>query len=200
MAAVLILAALAGLPATSWAAAADHRGCDFDGDGYDDLVIRVPGDDALHVLFGANMYLVSYNSSFLSGYDGRGTCGDFDGDGKDSLVVEGDASAIFLRYWGAGLWWGLWDVGQVMTPLVPQSWSYAGQYLVSGDYNGDGADDVMMSVPGYDLPGIEDAGGVWELYGGPGVGLDDSYSILWHQDVWGVHDEAEAWDYFGVGR
>jgi hypothetical protein len=52
---------------------------------------------------------------------------------------------------------------------------YLGWALAAGDFNGDGADDLAVGMPGDDQDdGRNDAGLVWVRYGLPGVGLEQS--------------------------
>jgi hypothetical protein len=78
-----------------------------------------------------------------------------------------------------------------------------GAALSSGDFDNDGATDLVIGVPFEGLQGdIEAAGAVNVLYGVEGLGIDDVRDQLWHQDrtdafgdVAGVADEDE---YFGA--
>jgi fibronectin type 3 domain-containing protein len=143
---------------------------DFDGDGYDDLAIGVPGeapDDenqiweagGVNVLYGASSGLTASGNQFwdqdCSGMQGWGAerfdnfgqalaAADFDGDGYDDLAVG-----------------------------VKESFG-----------NGQGASELL------------DAGAVNVLYGSS-AGLIITGNEFWHQDVPGVGGMAEAGDRFG---
>jgi len=74
-----------------------------------------------------------------------------------------------------------------------------GNSLSSGDFNGDGKDDLAIGVIGEDLGSITDAGAVEVLYGSSS-GLSATSPIadqLWTQDSANVNDPAEASDGFG---
>jgi hypothetical protein len=71
-----------------------------------------------------------------------------------------------------------------------------GGSLASGDYNGDGAGDLAIGVPGEDIGDITDAGAVNVLYGS-GAWLTATGDQLWHQDRVGVQGMAEAGDQLG---
>jgi hypothetical protein len=67
------------------------------------------------------------------------------------------------------------------------------------DFNGDGYDDLAISVFAYDVNGAVDAGAVSVIYGGPG-GLDalaGPGNQLWTQDSPGIPDQAELNDLWG---
>lgn len=65
----------------------------------------------------------------------------------------------------------------------------------SGDFNGNGFDDLAMGVPREDLGAVQDAGVVQVIYGALG-GLSD-VNQLWSQDSPGIADAAEEGDDFG---
>ncbi len=48
--------------------------------------------------------------------------------------------------------------------------SHPGSALPAGDINGDGVDDVLVTIPGRDAPGAANAGAVAVLYGSSGLG------------------------------
>src|SRR5262245_16809611 len=67
---------------------------------------------------------------------------------------------------------------------------------VTGDFNGDGRDDLAIGVPAEDIDGFMSAGAVHVIYGGTG-GLNATGSQFWHQNLPGIAEEAEAFDQFG---
>ena len=76
---------------------------------------------------------------------------------------------------------------------------YFGSYLSSGDFNGDGKDDLAIGISGEDLGSIVDAGAVQVLYGSS-KGLSATLPIanqFWTQDSTNVNDVAEKMDLFG---
>ncbi len=68
--------------------------------------------------------------------------------------------------------------------------------VVFGDFNDDGYDDMAVGVPGDVVNGLENAGAVNIIYGGP-EGLSSQGNHLIHQDSLGVDETAEADDLFG---
>ena len=69
---------------------------------------------------------------------------------------------------------------------------------VTGDFNGDGIDDVAHGLPGEDVGAITDAGAVNVIYGNASyAGLDTPGNQIWHQNQLGIADVAEAHDRFG---
>ena len=72
-----------------------------------------------------------------------------------------------------------------------------GDALAVGDFDGDGADDLAIGVPGEDLNALPNAGAVIVLYGATD-GLDPSTGELWTQNTAGVPDDNEADDSFGA--
>jgi hypothetical protein len=136
--------------------------------------------------------------------------GDFDGDGFDDLMAGvpledlsggADAGAVNVIYGTAS---GLDDPGD-------QFWhqdssginneAEAGDefaFAVSaGDFDSDGFDDAALGVPGEDISGAADAGGVSVIYG-KSTGLNSSGDDFWHQNSSGIDDTAEAGDIFGI--
>ncbi len=69
--------------------------------------------------------------------------------------------------------------------------------VATGDFNGDGNDDLAVGSPGEDLGTVEDAGLVHVFYGSAEDGPTVSGQDLWHQDITGFPDTAESGDRFG---
>ncbi|WP_228016392.1 FG-GAP-like repeat-containing protein [Leptolyngbya ectocarpi] len=72
-----------------------------------------------------------------------------------------------------------------------------GSVLATGDFNGDGKDDLAIGVPNEDLGSIRDAGWVNVLYGSP-KGLIENRDQVWHQNSRGIKGGAEKDDLFGA--
>jgi hypothetical protein len=80
----------------------------------------------------------------------------------------------------------------------PEGGDLFGEALASGDFNGDGADDLAVGVPFEDLGGTADAGFVNVLYGRRFFGLDAPGNQSFDQDSAGLTSTAaETDDRFG---
>jgi hypothetical protein len=144
-------------------------GADFNGDGYDDLGVGLPGEDggSVIVIYGSINRLTSQGNQRWrqgdngladrpDGGDGFGSelgAGDFDGDGFADLAIgvpgEGGGRGVVHAIYGAAgalssagnqLWFQ-----DISTPDGGDSY---GSSLTSRDFNGDGADDLAIGVPG----------------------------------------------------
>ncbi len=143
------------------------------------------------------------------GLGGAVATGDFNNDGYHDLAIGApkenigdlaDAGTVHVIYGAEG---GLnADGNQVWsqeTPGIagaPESGDVFGNSLATGDFNGDGFDDLAIGSPGEDVGGVVNAGAVNVIYGAPG-GLTDVGNSLWTQDTAGIEDVAEAGDVFG---
>ncbi|MEX2395331.1 MAG: FG-GAP repeat protein, partial [Actinomycetota bacterium] len=71
-----------------------------------------------------------------------------------------------------------------------------GTWVTSGDFDGDGPEDLAVGVPFEDIGAINHAGAVNVIYGGDG-GLSTTGNQLFHQDSTGIDGAAETGDRFG---
>lgn len=136
--------------------------------------------------------------------------GDFDGDGFADLAVGvpgedfsglSNPGAAEVLYGGAG---GLAGAGsQLLTQDTPGLADSAaanevfGFRMAAGDFDDDGRDDLAVGVPKESFGGLTNAGVVQVVPGSAG-GLSGNGDELWHQDVPGVPDLAEAYEHFGA--
>jgi hypothetical protein len=206
--------------------------CDFDGDGYDDLAIGVPGEDfgyddigAVQIVFGSAGRLIVDDSQVLvqgmNGLDNAAEAGDhfgrslaagyFDGDAYCDLAVGvtgeepgtfyTDSGAVHVLYASASGFalpdrdwvWSRYDTdvaGEI------QDEAFFGRVLASGDFNGDGIDDLAIGTPYDDVNGHADAGSVHVMFGGATNGLSDWDDRVWYQGGY-INTAVETNDRFG---
>jgi hypothetical protein len=134
---------------------------DFNGDGYDDLAIGVPGE-GLSGESAAGAVSVLYATPF-------------------SGLVSADAQ--------------IWSQDSSGVSGVAESNDWFGAALASGDFNGDGYDDLAIGVPNEDIGTIKDAGTVNVLFGSPS-GLTSGGDQRLHQDIpgiGGVNEPGDGW-------
>jgi hypothetical protein len=144
--------------------------------------------------------------------------GDFDGDGADDLAVgtpredvgnssgglatDGGFVAVFSHAATLHGFYTQFPLGQ-----DPQDFDWFGGALASGDFNGDGAKDLVIGAPGDTINGVAGAGSVSVIYGIFGVGLPRPPAVglpaipgtvqLIHQASAGIREFVEAGDHFG---
>ncbi|HEX9637679.1 MAG TPA: hypothetical protein VGB99_09105, partial [Acidobacteriota bacterium] len=181
------------------------------------------GAGAVNVIYGSSSGLSANGNQFWTQDPLTGTSiaagdhfgaalatGDFNGDGYDDLAVGADdedltagpddIGAVNVIYGSAA---GLVAAGsqfwtQASTDIagVEEEDDFFGSALASGDFNGDGYDDLAIGVIGEDVMAIGNAGAVNVIYGSA-AGLTAAGNQLWHQDSAGILGEAEAGDQFG---
>ncbi len=137
--------------------------------------------------------------------------GDFDGDGRDDLAVGVPFEGVGSSFAGAvNVIYGsnqrlqaannqLWhqDIAGIEDTAEPND--AFGLPLAAGDFNGDGRDDLAVGVH---LEGVgklsklSSAGAVNVIYGSNDR-LQATNDQLWHQNVTGIEDPAEPFDFFG---
>jgi hypothetical protein len=198
---------------------------DFDRNGADDLAIGtlfedVNGDNnagAVNVIYGADIAGVEGTTEAFELCGAALTVGNFDGNTRDDLAIgcpaedvgtDINAGSVNVLY-GTGTS-GLSSSGDERwhqdTPGVldsTESSDYAGDALSSGDFDNDGASDLVIGVAHEGLQGpISNGGAVNVLYGNEGSGLDDARDQLWHQnrtDAFGeVAGVAGVGEHFGA--
>ncbi|MGI0040324.1 MAG: FG-GAP repeat protein, partial [Nitrososphaera sp.] len=229
------------LPAWLGTPAAAQPLADYNGDGYADLAIGVPGEQ-INGQSGAGMVNVIYGSaSGLSAtavpdqrffqdfslpgdpasnisdaseaddsFGGALASGDFNNDGHTDLAVgvpdedvgpDVDAGAVNVIYGSPS--------GLSSTVLDDQFWhqdsanvegftdtsEHFGSALATGDFNGDGYDDLAVGTPLDYVDSIGGAGSANIIYGSPS-GLSAAADQLWHQNVSGIKDSVDFGDHF----
>jgi hypothetical protein len=152
----------------------------------------------------------SASNGFGDGFGFASASGDFDGDGWDDAAVGVPgkevggvslAGAVSVLYGSAS---GLaaagsqqWTQNTAGVEGSAETEDFFGWAVVSGDFNGDGWDDLAIGAPGETVGGKDFAGAVNVLYGS-GVGLSAAGDQLWHQDSVDIANKAEASDQFGL--
>ena len=154
---------------------------DFNGDGYDDLAVGIPGEDigstvdagGMMVLYGSADGLTAASTVWNQGgeaetgdqYGATLAAGDFDRDGYDDLAVGiprvdlggvADAGAVQI-YYGSGT--GIhervsndfWHQDRSGVADTADEYDFFGSSLTVGDFDGDGYDDLAVGVPYEDV-------------------------------------------------
>lgn len=139
------------------------------------------------------------------------SAGDFDGDGHDDLAIAAPGESVG-SITGAGavhILYGtdnglsaernqLWHQNSPGIAEVAEEQDLFGVAMTSGDFDGDGTDDLAVGVPLEDIGEIKNAGVVNVLYGTQDVGLTAAGDRLLHQNIKGINEVAEAYDGFGM--
>jgi hypothetical protein len=199
---------------------------DFNGDGFSDLAVGVPGEGpleeegAVQVLYGTSTGLKAANNQFWTqdspGVPGTGeagdlfgrslTTGDFDGDGFADLAVgsleqaagQPEAGAVTILYGTSG---GLTSNGStvVTRQFVGTSGNpdHFGWALAAGNFGNGPEADLVAGVPGADVGASTDAG-AFDVFYGSSTGLDQVQMEEWNLDLTGVAGTAGADDELGT--
>ena len=204
---------------------------DFNGDGYPDLAVGVPGESvnggqeqgAVQVFYGSFDGFAGSNelwhqdrpgvaggAEYLDAFGAALASGDFNRDGYDDLAIgiPGEdvgniinAGAVQVLYGSSrGLTAAgnqLWDQDTPDVLGQAESSDSFGEVLATGDFNGDGYDDLAIGVPFEDVGNIANAGAVQILYGSAQK-LTAAHNQLLDQNSADLIDDAEQGDMFGT--
>jgi hypothetical protein len=91
----------------------------------------------------------------------------------------------------------IWHQDNLFTAGGAEANDHFGQVLAAGDFDGDGAADLAVGVPGQDVDGAPSGGAVQILYGTSPQGFVATGTQLWHQNSPDVADFAQEGDLFG---
>ena len=157
---------------------------DYNGDGFDDLSIGVYGEDIDLAVASIENFDVSINSAVIA---------------KDTGVVQviyGSPAGLSAT---AVLPDQVWIQGFADMADFSENYDGFGTRLSSGDYNGDGHDDLAIGAQYEETGSLDNTGGVHIIYGSSG-GLSATAVIAdqrWTQDSTDIEDAVEASDEFG---
>jgi len=139
------------------------------------------------------------------------TAGDFNGDGRDDLVIgapgedleEVSDAGLILLMLGVPIS-GLqsagcqgWNLNKPELGTSAEAYDSFGYSLASGDFNGDGRDDLAIGIPNRDVSAMYDESGqVLVMYGATG-GVTAAGRQFWHKDTL---DGDVVWGHEGFGQ
>ena len=189
---------------------------DVTGDGFDDIVVAVPGENsntgAVQTILGSASGWTADGGTLVTGGQVGGwtelgrtlSLGSFDDRPGRDVVVGAQAGK------GGGV--GVFPSGPTgpnaatfagftqASPGVPgadETGDRWGAALAAGDIDGDGRDDLFIGAPGEDVGIIPSAGAVWIMRGGEG-GVTTQGAATLSQSTAGVLGASETEDAFGA--
>ena len=197
---------------------------DFDGDGYDDVVIGTPREDlgaakdggVVHVLYGSvsgpssRSVMLSQDSSSVAGVAETGdlfgaafASGDLNADGYDDLAIGspgesvGAASRAGMVHVFHGSPIGLRTSGSQMIAHEPESGDFFGSSLTWGNFDTIAGDELAVSGPGESIGDAFRAGMV-HVFPSRSSSLDVSAASAWTMNDTTPGVTAAAADHFGM--
>ncbi|MBV7697022.1 FG-GAP-like repeat-containing protein [Streptomyces sp. TRM70350] len=199
---------------------------DINGDGDNDLVVSSVGEQitgssdrgSIIVLFGpfgdspsGGEYIGSTYVDGVSEFSGTSLAvGDFNGDpyldvavGVSDQLVGDDGAAGRLAVLYAdedGLSYDRVKVFDQMTPGInatPEPEDYFAGSLATGDFDGDGIDDLIVGMRSEALGSATGSGSSAVLFGSSGKGITTTGLVTVHQDVEGVPGAVAIGNHFG---
>ncbi len=209
--------------ASAWSAPAPVTG-DFNGDGFADLAVAVPGENAgagvVHVLRGSAGGLTAtssqywtQNSTGIASSEEPGdqfgaslAAGDLTGDGIADLAVGapgengGEGAVHVLKGSVSGLTATgsqFWSQSTSGISGDPAGGDHFGASLAIGDFGGSSHGDLAIGVPDENTGARFDDGGVHVLPG-TASGPTATGQQLWSQSTSGISDSPESGDRFGA--
>jgi len=192
---------------------------DFNGDGIGDLAVGVTGEDGaegvVQVIYGAETGLVSQgNQTWKQGEDGllddsenndqfgfSVAAGNFNADAYDDLAIgvpgeDSGRGSLRILYGSANGLTGTgnqrWEQGDDGIRGDRDQGGFFGNDVATGDFNGDGFDDVLVGSPG-----TSNAGGIANVIFGSAGGLTSGGNQRWRQSSDGISGSRENNDLFG---
>ena len=150
---------------------------DTDGDGYDELAVRVGADGAVVLFDGDQLGAARDSGDAFASFTGDETHfggafagGDLDGDGDTDLVIgaQSDEGAVHVYENSGSGWSGNQDGDDTTASLYGEDANdNLGTSLAIGDADGDGLPDIVVGAPGWS--GLERGGGAVFLLSGAAV-------------------------------
>jgi uncharacterized delta-60 repeat protein len=151
----------------------------------------------------------SASNGDFDGFGYSSASGDFNGDGFADLAAGAPGKYVGSALHGGavsvlyGTPIGLasdgsqkWDQDSAGVGETAETDDFFGWSVGTGDFNGDGFDDLAVGVPGETIAGRKSAGAVNVLYGSD-TGLTAVGNQVWHQDSIDIGEKAEVSDQFG---
>jgi hypothetical protein len=188
---------------------------DFDANGFGDLAVGVPFEDAaadndgaVNVLYGSPSRLTATSDAVLFGpgsdddhFGAALAAGDFDLDANEDTDLAVGVPGASSDAGEVDLFSGDLTSAGTLTSADADAGSgdAFGAALAAGDYDGDTFADLSVGAPLTDVGTTTDSGSVSVFYGGlTGLGGGVTSDQFWNQDVGSIFGTADDDDHFGA--